>query len=291
MTTIRFSIVIPCFNEEASILETLHEINELIADRTDCEVIVVNDGSTDSTADKLESARTDNPNLTILSQPGNRGYGASLKAGIEKAAGELIAITDADGSYPNEKLKEMFAIMEESEYAMVVGARTGDDVVYSRLRSIPKYFFRKYCSWIANYDIPDINSGLRVFRRSIYLQYVNIIPDGFSFTTTVTLAFLTNRHKVMYLPVGYRDRAGKSKIRPVRDTLMFMQLIVRTGMYFAPLKVFLPIALAGFSGGAASFLYDVIYLDNLTDKTVILLMFSLNFGMFALLADMIDKRR
>lgn len=291
MTIIRFSIVIPCFNEEASIIETLEDISHLIANRTDCEIVVVNDGSTDSTSDKLESARAITARLIILNQPSNRGYGASLKVGIEKTAGEFIAITDADGSYPNEKLSEMFSIMEQSDYAMVVGARTADDVVYSRLRSIPKYFFRKYCSWITNHDIPDINSGLRVFRRSIYLKYVNIIPDGFSFTTTVTVAFLANNHKVMYLPIGYRGRTGKSKIRPIRDTLMFVQLIVRTGMYFAPLKVFLPIALAGFVGGAASFLYDVIFLDNLTDKTVMLLMFSLNFGMFALLADLIDKRR
>ncbi|MDZ7842954.1 MAG: glycosyltransferase family 2 protein [Gammaproteobacteria bacterium] len=291
MRTIKFSIVIPCFNEESSILETVQQIHDLIADWPDCEIIVVNDGSTDTTTEKLASASAEYGNLTVINEPNNRGYGASLKDGIQEAKGEYIAITDADGSYPNEKLEEMFATIADSKADMVVGARTADDVVYSKLRSIPKYFFRKYCSWIANYDIPDINSGLRVFKRAVYSNYVNIIPDGFSFTTTVTLAFLTNNHKVIYLPIGYKDRAGKSKIRPIRDTLMFVQLIVRTGMYFAPLKVFLPIALTGFAGGAMSFLYDLIYLDNLTDKTVILLMFSLNFGMFALLADMIDKRR
>lgn len=291
MKRTKFSIVIPCFNEEDSIVQTLEEIYGLIADRTDCEIIVVDDGSTDSTSEKLESVATGYTNLKVIRHQNNRGYGASLKEGIREAKGKFIAITDADGSYPNDKLPIMFGTIEESGYAMIVGARTADDVVYSSLRKVPKYFFRKYCSWIAKYDIPDINSGLRVFRKSIYRNYVNIIPDGFSFTTTITLAFLTNNYKVMYLPIGYKDRTGTSKIRPIRDTLIFVQLIIRTGMYFAPLKVFLPVAVVGFVGGMASFLYDVAYLDNLTDKTVILLMFSLNFGMFALLADMIDKRR
>lgn len=291
MTRTKLSIVIPCFNEEDSILQTLEEVYGSLAGRTDFEVIVVDDASTDSSRHKLSSATSEYENLSVVAHEVNMGYGASLKDGIQHAKGQFVAITDADGSYPNEKLNDMFGIIEESDYAMVVGARTADDVVYSTVRKIPKYAFKRYCSWIANYDIPDINSGLRVFERSIYEEYANIIPDGFSFTTTITLAFLTNKHKVKYVPVGYRTRTGKSKIRPVRDTLMFVQLILRTAMYFAPLKVFLPIALSGFAVGTLSLLYDLFVLRNLTDKTVILLMFSLNFGMFSLLADMIDKRR
>lgn len=290
MTTKTFSIVIPCYNEENAIKETVDSIHGLFEDRDDVELIVVNDASTDNTTASLEQLKQQYPDLVIVNHRRNKGYGASLKTGISHASGGIIAITDADGSYPNEELLEMFRQLEASDSDMIVGARTADDVVYPFIRKIPKYFLTKYSSWIADFDIPDINSGLRVFRKATYEKYKHILPDGFSFTTTITLAMLTNNHEVKYYTIGYKERIGKSKIQPIRDTLRFVQLILRTGMYFAPLKVFLPVAGGAFLLAMASSVYDLFILDNLTDKTVILLMFSLNFTMFALLADMIDKR-
>ncbi len=291
MKTKTFSIVIPCYNEENAIKETVDTIHGLFNTRDDVELIVVNDASTDNTTASLEQLQQKYPDLVVVNHRRNKGYGASLKTGISQASAGIIAITDADGSYPNEELPEMFRLIEFSGNDMIVGARTAADVVYPFIRKIPKYFLTRYSSWIADYHIPDINSGLRVFRKDVYDKYKHIVPDGFSFTTTITLALLTNNHEVKYYPIGYKERVGKSKIQPIRDTLRFVQLILRTGMYFAPLKVFLPVASGAFLLALASSFYDLFILNNLTDKTVILLMFSLNFTMFALLADMIDKRK
>ncbi|MFG0335969.1 MAG: glycosyltransferase family 2 protein, partial [Maioricimonas sp. JB049] len=144
--------------------------------------------------------------------------------------------------------------------------------------------------WMAHQEIPDLNSGLRVFRKSVAERFLSILPDGFSFTTTITLAMLTNRYAVHYEPIDYRPRVGRSKIKPIRDTLRFIQLILRTGMYFAPLRVFLPIAGLFFAGFLTTLFQDVFIRQDLTERTLILLVTSTQMGMFALLADMIDKR-
>ena len=145
-------------------------------------------------------------------------------------------------------------------------------------------------AWIAGQPVPDMNSGLRVFRREAVLRFINVLPDSFSFTTTITLCMMTKGYNVQFEPINYSGRIGQSKIRPVRDTIRFAQLILRTGMYFAPLKVLLPVV--GIMGllSVASLTYDVFALRNMTDKSVFLVLFTLNTMIFALLADMIDKR-
>ena len=154
---------------------------------------------------------------------------------------------------------------------------------------IPKVFLTIWVSWIARQKVPDINSGMRVFRKQVVERFVRILPDTFSFTTTLTLAMLTNYRPVKFVPINYSERVGRSKIKPIRDTLRFIVLIVRTGMYFAPMRALAPIVLALGLATLGSLIYDF-WLGNLTDKTVILAMFTLNTGIFALLADMIDKR-
>jgi len=135
-----------------------------------------------------------------------------------------------------------------------------------------------------------MNSGMRVFRKSVVERFMNILPNGFRFTTTITLSMVRNHYYVRFVQISYASRVGKSKIQPIRDTLRFTQLIIRTGMYFAPLRVLTPIILLLMFGFGGSLFYDVFVLRNLTDKTVLLLLFTLNTAMFALLADMIDKR-
>ena len=173
---------------------------------------------------------------------------------------------------------------------MVVGARIGDDVQYPLIRKIPKVFMRSYAMWITRQDIPDLNSGMRVFRRSVVERFFNVLPDGFSFTTTITLAMMTNRYRVVFVPIGYSARIGKSKIKPIRDTLRFLQLILRTGMYFAPLRVYGPVLWVIFILFLGSLSYDVFVLRDLTEKTLLLMMLFITSTMFALLADMLDKR-
>ena len=284
----RFAVIVPCYNEQEGVLRTLADLRRALSDAGPHELIVVDDGSVDGTAEVLAQAVRDDPALCVLTHVENRGYGASLKTGLLHAAAELIVITDADGTYPNHRIPELVELAEDAD--MVVGARTAPDVTYPLIRKIPKTFLRAYASWVAARNIPDINSGLRVFRRSAAIRFLNILPNGFSFTTTITLALITNNYSVGYTPISYAPRLGKSKIRPIHDTLNFVRLIVCTGMYFAPLRVLLPVAmvLATLFLGCAG--YDAFVLRDLTDKTLVLLMLSTNATLFALLSDMIVKK-
>jgi len=283
-----YSVIVPCYNEELAINQTMQRLLANESDPTQFEIIAIDDGSTDGTRAILEKYAREYPNVRVLLHQNNQGYGASLKTGIRKARAELIAITDADGTYPNDRIPELVCACEE--YDMVVGARTADDASHSKLRAAPKFFLQRWMSWIARQHIPDINSGMRVFRKSVVERFFGILPDGFSFTVTITLAMLTNYRPTLFVPITYRERIGKSKISPIRDTLRFIMLILRTGTYFAPLRVFFPFVGFLFLMVLVSLAYDVVQLGNLTDKTVLLFLFALNAGMFALLADMIDKR-
>jgi glycosyltransferase involved in cell wall biosynthesis len=284
----RFSLIVPCFNEEGAIARTITELRNSLAHIEQYELVIVNDGSTDRTGEILAQVAADDPNLRVVTHVMNRGYGAALKTGIRNSRAELIAITDADGTYPNHRLLEL--VVEAESADMAVGARIAADVTYPLIRRIPKIFLNAYATWIARQPIPDLNSGMRVFRRTIAERFFNILPDGFSFTTTITLAMLTNRYVVKYVPIGYAHRIGKSKIKPIKDTLRFFQLILRTGMYFAPLRIFSPLLVIFFLGFSASLCWDVFVRHDLREMTMLLMMLLINTTMFALLADMIDKR-
>ena len=173
---------------------------------------------------------------------------------------------------------------------MVVGARIGENVDYSKIRSIPKMILVPWVSFLCGTEVPDMNSGLRIFRRDRSLDFLKLLPDGFSFTTTITICLLRNRYAVEFIPISYTKRIGKSHIKPFRDTLRFTQLILRTGMYFAPMRLLAPLIAALAVLFTLSGIYDLTALNNLTDKTVLLGFASLNVFLFALLADMIDKR-
>jgi glycosyltransferase involved in cell wall biosynthesis len=286
--TPRFSLIVPCFNEEGGIQKSIAELRKALHGLEPYEFIVIDDGSTDATRKILAEQQSADPDLRVLLHSGNRGYGAALKTGIRAATGDLIVITDADGTYPNHRIPELLELARDAD--MVVGARTADDVQYPLIRKIPKAFMRAYSIWITRQDIPDLNSGLRVFRRSLVERFFNVLPDGFSFTTTITLALMTNRYRVSFVPISYSARIGKSKIKPIQDTLQFLQLILRTGMYFAPLRVYGPVLWIMFFAFLASISYDVFILGDLTEKTLLLLMLFITSTMFALLADMLDKR-
>ncbi len=282
------SIIVPCYNEEESVEKTLLELNKLKKKLGEHELLFVNDGSTDQTLDILLKLENKYAQLRIVNHELNQGYGASIKTAIRLAKFDLVAITDADGTYPNSRLPELIKKMDTND--MVVGARIADDVEYPLIRKIPKFFLVNFSSWLVGRKIPDMNSGLRVFRKSIALKFMKLFPDGFSFTTTITMVMLRNRYRVEFIPISYAARVGKSKIQPIRDTLRFSQLILRTGMYFAPLRVLSPVIILLLLLFFVSISFDIFVLNNLTDKTILLLLFSMNTTMFALLADMIDKR-
>ncbi|MCU0569347.1 MAG: glycosyltransferase family 2 protein [Oculatellaceae cyanobacterium Prado106] len=280
-----FSLIIPAYNEQQGILPVLDEL-QAILQRADCEyeIIVVNDGSTDDTGKLLRSYS----GVRLIEHRRNCGYGASLKTGIRNAKYPLIVITDADGTYPNDRIPHLVSLMSDAD--MVVGARIGANVRYSKLRKIPKWFLVHFAQWLTRSKIPDLNSGLRVFRKNIVERFLTILPNNFSFTTSITVAMLMNNYAVHYEPIDYHARVGKSKIKPIRDTLRFVQLILRTGVYFAPLRIFMPLAMLFFAGFLFTLCQDIFVREDLTERTLILLIAATQVGMFALLADMIDKR-
>ena len=291
MTT---SIIIPCYNEKNAIRDTIDCIQEVIrkSEINDVEIIAVNDGSSDGSEHVLNSLAEDDQtnNLLVVHHKRNQGYGAALKTGIRRSQSDYICITDADGTYPNERIPELINQITSKDLDMVVGARIGPNVDYSKIRSIPKMILVPWVSFLCGTDVPDMNSGLRIFRRDRSLDFLKLLPDGFSFTTTITICLLRNRYAVEFTPISYSKRIGKSHIKPIRDTLRFTQLILRTGMYFAPMRLLSPLIATLAALFTISGIYDLTVLNNLTDKTVLLGFASLNIVMFALLADMIDKR-
>ena len=228
--------MVPCFNEVGCIRSTVEALAETTTSRG-AEIIVVDDGSTDGSGQLLEELESSEKfaGFRVVRHASNSGYGAAIKTGVRRAKAELIVIIDADGTYPCERIPDLVAAAADAD--MVIGARTEGTEGHSLLRRFAKNILRAHCSWLVGERIPDMNSGMRVFRRPVVEKFFKILPDGFSLTTTLTVAMMRNRYTVAFEPIAYAARVGRSKIRPLRDTLGFIQLIVRTGMYFAPLRV------------------------------------------------------
>ena len=278
------SIIIPAYNEENSIGDVIAEIYRVTNNHNlNCELIVVNDGSTDKTGEVVKQSKA-----KLIEHPVNRGYGATLKTGIKKAAYDIVVITDADGTYPNEEIPNLVKYVKD--YDMVVGARIGQNAKIPLIRKPAKWAINKFANYLSGTKIPDLNSGLRVMRKEVIERFLPLLPNGFSFTTTITLAMLTNSYSVRYVPIAYHKRVGKSKIRPIRDTLNFIQLIVRTVMYFRPLKVFLPISLSFFATSFLMLLYRTFIHRAFGSTTVILFVTGVQILALGLIADLINKR-
>lgn len=276
------SIIIPAYNEENSVDKQISDIEKVMVKTAwNYEIIVVNDGSTDATLDEIEKH-----DVTVLSFPHNRGYGAALKAGIAKSEVEIVLITDADGTYPTESIPELLDKIKD--YDMVVGARTGNNVKIPWERKPAKWFLRKLSSYLAGQNIPDLNSGLRVMKKSIVERFLHILPSGFSFTTTITLSMLCNDYAVYYHPIEYSKRTGNSKIKPT-DTYHFLLLILRTIIFFNPLKVFLPVGTVFFMLGLLKFIFIDISLGNFSETSMIGFLAAFIIWAIGLLSDQIAR--
>ncbi len=261
------SIVVPVYNEEESILEFLQGLSQFLEkNEIPHEVIVVNDGSKDRTTEIIRGSEL---RVRLIEHSRNRGYGAALKTGIKNAKYDYVVTIDADGTYHYQDIKML--LEEAAENDMVVAARTGHHVSIPFIRRPAKWAITKLANYLTGEHIPDLNSGFRLLKKSIVNRFVKIIPNGFSFTATITLALLTNNYKIKYITTNYYKRKGKSKIRPIRDTLNFAQLITRTVLYFDPLKVFLPVSVIMFLASAVVFFYSLLFMDKIRDTTVLLL--------------------
>lgn len=238
--TLSLTVVVPCHNEQAAIGPTIAAI-AAAATGIDHEIVVVDDGSTDDTAAALERQ---GPAIRVVRHPTNRGYGAAIKSGIEAARGQWIAIIDADGTYPADRLPDLWAAREG--VSMVIAARRPVGSARLDYRRPFRETYRRYGSWIVGRPVPDLNSGFRLVRRDEALRWIDLLPDGFSLTSTLTLAVMRSRgpDSVAFVQVDYRPRIGRSKISPLVDSYRMVRTVVRTGMLFAPLRAMTPILVA-----------------------------------------------
>jgi glycosyltransferase involved in cell wall biosynthesis len=254
---LKVSVVLPVYNEEEAIGEVLEEtISTLEGTSYDWEIIVVDDGSKDRTAEIVASF----PQATLLRHPHNMGGGRARNTGIKAASGEVVVIADGDGTYP---LRDIPRLVEElKDCDMVVGARKKEAGTLKFLRVPVKFLIRKLAEFISGSKIPDLNSGMRAIRRDAVSPYLRMLPPGHSWVSTITLAFLNNGHVVKYVPIDYYPRKGKSTFHPIRDTGNYIMTIFRTITWFSPL----------------------------TASTVVLLLGGLQVLALGLIADMIAKR-
>ena len=284
MTKLKISVVIPAYNEEYAIENTIKKIKEVMRENDyEYEIIVINDGSTDNSLRILERVK----DIRLINHLYNKGYGASLKEGIENSKNDFILITDADSTYPIEDIPRFTKYLDN--FDMVVGDRTNAKNV-SFPKKIAKFIITKLSNHLTKRKIPDINSGFRIFRRDLAMKFFHLFPEGFSFTTTITLAFLTNNYSIKYIPIKYFKRKGKSKVKSF-DFIVFLELILRIMIYFKPLRIFSLISFTLFLLGITVFIYSLFFLDKVLDITVtIILLSSLQIFILGLIADLIIKR-
>ena len=288
------SIVLPCYNEQDHVLRELERISRAMdASGVPYELIAVDDASTDATLDRLKLAEPKLPRLKIRHFPRNGGAGTVRRIGTQQAQGDIVVWTDADMTYPNERIPELVAMLEaDPTIDQVVGARTSEEGTHKFARVPAKWFIRKLAEKLTNSQIPDLNSGLRAFRRPVALPYLRLLPAGFSCVTTITLAFLSNEHGVKYVPIDYAKRAGVSKFRFVSDAYRYILQVLRMVMYFNPLKVLMPVALFLLGLGILKGIYDMaVHPFYFAIDTVLIFLTGLIIASMALLADLIVRSR
>lgn len=280
------SIVIPVYNEEEALGHDLDTILAAMAGSGyEYEVLVVDDGSQDRTAEIVRAR----PQVRLIQHASNRGTGAALNTGIRQARGNIIVMTDGDGTYPNQDIPRLLSHIGECD--MVVGARSRE---YGRLRWLrwtTKTFIRLLASYLVETRIPDLNSGLRVMKRELIERYWHLLPRGHSWVSTITLAHLSDGYAVKFVPIDYYPRRSKSSFHPLADTYNYILLVIRTIMYFNPLKVLLPLSLAFLSAGVIRQFYQFFAEGpKVFSSNVLLVMAGMNLGVMGLLADLIVRR-
>lgn len=287
-----FSVLIPVFNEELAIGNTVRSIHRTLSDAgEEFEILVIDDASTDGTAGIL--AKIGLENVKVLRQTVNRGYSASLKVGIRHAAGDVLGITDADGTYPVDEFPRLLAEMRASRADMVVGQRPKQQIPL--IRRPGKAIVNTLANVLTGMKIPDLNSGMRVFTKSLALEFMHLYPQRFSFTMTITLGALTNDFLVRYVPITYGKRQGKSTLSSglngIKNLAHFCSLIIRIVTYFRPLRFFAWPTIILMGSGLTLMTYTVVRESNISDSGLLLTLTGLQIGLFGLVAEAIARNK
>jgi glycosyltransferase involved in cell wall biosynthesis len=288
------TIVLPCYNEQGHVAMEVERICAAMdTSGYPYELLAFDDASTDGTLARLQEVAPQYPNMRIVHFDRNGGSGTVRRIGTQQARGDIVVWTDADMTYPNERIPELVQTLEKDQMLdQVVGARTSEQGTHKMFRVPAKWFIRKLAEMLTNSSIPDLNSGLRAFRRQVALPYLRLLPPGFSCVTTITLAFLCNQHDVRYIPIDYAKRSGTSKFKFFKDAYRYILQVLRMVMYFNPLKVLMPVALFLLGLGVAKGIFDMVVHPLLfAVNTVLIFVSGLIIASMALLADLIVRSR
>lgn len=274
------TILLPAFNEEGVIGDTIRKIKALYSDY---EVLVVDDGSTDNTMQEAMSA-----GANVWPHPYNLGNGAAIKTGLRCAQGEWVVMMDADGQHQPEDIQRL--LDHKDKYDMVVGARSKKSETVMH-RDLANWVYNKFASYVTKFKIEDLTSGFRVVRLSIAKQYIYLLPNTFSYPSTLTLGYLRCGRTVKYVSIKTNARVGKSKIKLVSDGVLFFLIITKVASLFSPLRVFIPISMFFFMTALGYYFYTFITQGRFTNMSALLFNTSVIVFMIGLVAEQISQMR
>ena len=281
MTSQNVSIVIPAFNESGSIANLISRVRQL---HPDAEIIIIDDGSTDNTAEEAKEA-----GATVYSHPYNIGNGAAVKSGIQLATGDILVLMDGDGQHQPEDIGRM--LENFPEYDMVVGARTLRDQS-SLLRALGNAVYNRFASYAANFRIKDLTSGFRAIKADLARNFLYLLPNTYSYPTTLTLGVLRSGKSVRYIPIRTAKRSGgNSKVKLIQDGVRFFMIIIRIATLYSPMRVFLPVSLVMFILGMIRYIYTYVTEGRFTNMSALLFVSSVTIFMMSLISEQITQLR
>lgn len=276
----KVTVLLPAYNEGPIIGKTIQAIKNLYPD---FEILVIDDGSTDNTLQVAMDA-----GANVWPHPYNIGNGAAIKSGLRSASGEWVVMMDADGQHDPADIARL--LEHKDNFEMVVGARSKDSngAVH---RNIANWIYNKIASYVTRFRVQDLTSGYRLVRRDVARKFIYLLPNGFSYPTTLTMAYLRSGHSIKYIPIRAKKRHGKSKIKLMKDGTRFFLIIAKVATLYSPFKIFLPISLLLFLSGNFYYLYTFITSGRFTNMSALMLSTSVIVFMMGLVSEQISQMR
>lgn len=275
----KLSIVLPAKNEAGALAKLLPVLRQRYVN---AEIVIVDDGSNDNTADLCRSHT-----VKVISLPYSMGNGAAIKQGARAAQGEILVFMDADGQHQPQDIDRLLAKIDEG-YDMVVGARSGNSQA-SLHRAVANRFYNRLATWMIGQTVQDLTSGFRAVKAEKFHKFMYLLPNGFSYPTTITMSFFRAGYSVAYVPIAAAKRVGRSHVRPIRDGMRFLLIIFKIGTLYSPLKLFLPISLLFFLTGLSYYLYTFITVHRFTNMSALLFITSVLVFLIGLVSEQITS--